>query len=57
MLIVPGARPNHILPFLMPDGHLYELLELITAFANSAPKVLDRWARGFFFLFAAGHIF
>ncbi|KAK9592136.1 hypothetical protein V6Z92_005166 [Aspergillus fumigatus] len=40
----------------MPDGHLYELLELITAFANSAPKVLDRWARGGSYLLAAAGV-
>ncbi|GIJ83288.1 hypothetical protein Asppvi_002107 [Aspergillus pseudoviridinutans] len=38
MLIVPGARPNNILPFLLPGGHLHELLEVISAFAKLGPK-------------------
>ncbi|RHZ56153.1 uncharacterized protein CDV56_106108 [Aspergillus thermomutatus] len=38
VLVVPGSRPNHILPFISSDGHLHELLELISAFAKLGPK-------------------
>jgi putative intracellular protease/amidase len=62
LLIVPGARPNHILPFLSADGHLHELLELISAFAKLGPKspgplgerVLFSVCSGSYLLAAAG---
>ncbi|KAF4210479.1 hypothetical protein CNMCM8980_009407 [Aspergillus fumigatiaffinis] len=62
LLIVPGARPNNILPFLSADGHLHELLELISAFAKLGPKspgppgerVLFSVCSGSYLLAAAG---
>ncbi|RHZ62504.1 hypothetical protein CDV55_104364 [Aspergillus turcosus] len=62
MLVVPGARPNHILPFISSDGHLHELLELISAFAKLGPRspgpqgerVLFSVCSGSYLLAAAG---
>ncbi|EAW07101.1 DJ-1/PfpI family protein [Aspergillus clavatus NRRL 1] len=62
VLIVPGTRPNHILPHVTSNGYLQGLLELISAFAKLGPKhpgptgerVLFSVCTGSYLLAAAG---